>query len=219
MQPRRRPALVAGGRAVAPGARPRRVGRSAVGPAVAVGQLVATSRAACGAASAASWRVLSTLVVSVGRPRPVAAREPSRPWRRGPARRPRSPGGSRRPGRRAHRADRSGSGWRASVAGPLSELVDAAHRIEAPDYSVRVPRARARSAARCAVSAARSTRWPPASKSEDATRRRLLADVSHELRTPLAVIQGNLEALSTASTRPTRRTSPRSSTRRRCSPG
>ena len=32
-------------------------------------------------------------------------------------------------------------------------------------------------------------------ESEDATRRRLLADVSHELRTPLAVIQGNLEAL------------------------
>ena len=32
-------------------------------------------------------------------------------------------------------------------------------------------------------------------ETEDADRRRLLADVSHELRTPLAVIQGNLEAL------------------------
>lgn len=32
-------------------------------------------------------------------------------------------------------------------------------------------------------------------ESEDATRRRLLADVSHELRIPLAVIQGNVEAL------------------------
>ena len=81
-----------------------------------------------------------------------------------------------------------------SVGGPLSELADAARRIETADYSVRVserdrgPRD-LRSLGRAFNSMAARL------ESEDATRRRLLADVSHELRTPLAVIQGNLEAL------------------------
>jgi len=81
-----------------------------------------------------------------------------------------------------------------SVAGPLSELVDAAGRIEAADYSVRVPETdrgpgEMRGLGRAFNSMAARL------ESEDETRRRLLADVSHELRTPLAVIQGNLEAL------------------------
>ena len=80
------------------------------------------------------------------------------------------------------------------VGRPLSELVDAAGRIEAADYSVRVPepergRGDLRGLGRAFNSMAARL------ESEDATRRRLLADVSHELRTPLAVIQGNLEAL------------------------
>ncbi len=80
------------------------------------------------------------------------------------------------------------------VAGPLSELVDAAHRIEAADYSARVPeRERGRGDLRGLGRAFNS--MAARLESEDATRRRLLADVSHELRTPLAVIQGNLEAL------------------------
>jgi len=80
------------------------------------------------------------------------------------------------------------------VARPLSELVDAAGRVEAGDYSVRVPESpRARGELRGLGRAfnAMAARL----ETEDATRRRLLADVSHELRTPLAVIQGNLEAL------------------------
>jgi two-component system sensor histidine kinase BaeS len=81
-----------------------------------------------------------------------------------------------------------------TVGRPLSELVDAAGRIEAADYSVRVTepeggRGDLRGLARAFNDMAARL------ESEDATRRRLLADVSHELRTPLAVIQGNLEAL------------------------
>ncbi len=79
------------------------------------------------------------------------------------------------------------------VAEPLAELVGAAGRIEAADYTVRVSEDRGRSEMRQLSGAfnAMAARL----ESEDATRRRLLADVSHELRTPLAVVQGNLEAL------------------------
>ncbi len=79
------------------------------------------------------------------------------------------------------------------VAEPLSELVGAAGRIEAADYTVRVSEDRGRGEMRQLSGAfnAMAARL----ESEDATRRRLLADVSHELRTPLAVVQGNLEAL------------------------
>ena len=80
------------------------------------------------------------------------------------------------------------------VGRPLSALVDAAGRVEAGDYSVRVPEEqRGRGELRGLTRAfnAMTARLG----AEDAARRRLLADVSHELRTPLAVIQGNLEAL------------------------
>jgi two-component system, OmpR family, sensor histidine kinase BaeS len=79
------------------------------------------------------------------------------------------------------------------VGGPLSDLVDAAGRIEAADYSVRVREGDGRRELRRLSHAfnAMAARL----ESEDATRRRLLADIGHELRTPLAVIQGNLEAL------------------------
>ena len=87
-----------------------------------------------------------------------------------------------------------GIGIARRVGRPLSELVDAAGRIEAADYSVRVAepeggRGDLRGLTRAFNDMAARL------ESEDATRRRLLADVSHELRTPLAVIQGNLEAL------------------------
>ena len=86
-----------------------------------------------------------------------------------------------------------GIGIARGVGRPLSELVDAAGRIEAADYTVRVSEDRSRGDLRRLSGAfnAMATRL----ESEDATRRRLLADVSHELRTPLAVVQGNLEAL------------------------
>jgi two-component system, OmpR family, sensor histidine kinase BaeS len=81
-----------------------------------------------------------------------------------------------------------------SVGGPLSELVDAAHRIEMADYSVRV-RERDRGPRDLRSLGRAFNSMAARLEAEDATRRRLLADVSHELRTPLAVIQGNLEAL------------------------
>ncbi len=79
------------------------------------------------------------------------------------------------------------------VGEPLAELLGAAGRIEAADYTVRVSEDRGRGEMRQLSGAfnAMAARL----ESEDATRRRLLADVSHELRTPLAVVQGNLEAL------------------------
>ena len=80
------------------------------------------------------------------------------------------------------------------VAGPLGELVDAAHRIEAGDYAVRVAE-RERGPGEMRGLGRAFNGMAERLESEDATRRRLLADVSHELRTPLAVIQGNLEAL------------------------
>jgi two-component system, OmpR family, sensor histidine kinase BaeS len=81
-----------------------------------------------------------------------------------------------------------------SVGRPLSDLVDAAGRIEAADYSVRVAEPRAGRGELRGLTRAFND-MAARLEAEDATRRRLLADVSHELRTPLAVIQGNLEAL------------------------
>lgn len=80
------------------------------------------------------------------------------------------------------------------VGRPLSELVDAAGRIEAADYSVRVTESPRGGSDLRGLSHAFNA-MAERLEAEDATRRRLLADVSHELRTPLAVIQGNLEAL------------------------
>ena len=80
------------------------------------------------------------------------------------------------------------------VGRPLSELVDAANRIEAADYTVRVDESPTGGSDLRGLSRAFNS-MAERLEAEDATRRRLLADVSHELRTPLAVIQGNLEAL------------------------
>ena len=80
------------------------------------------------------------------------------------------------------------------VGRPLSDLVDAAGRVEAGDYSVRVPESPAARGELRGLSRA-FNEMTARLETEAATRRRLLADISHELRTPLAVIQGNLEAL------------------------
>ena len=75
---------------------------------------------------------------------------------------------------------------------PVAELIEAASRVEAGDYAVRVsahgPR-EMRSLARSFN--AMTTRL----QTNDAQRRAMLADVTHELRTPLTIIQGNLEGL------------------------
>ena len=78
------------------------------------------------------------------------------------------------------------------VVVPLGDLIDAAEKIEAGNYAVRVrPRGprELRSLARAFNSM--SARL----ESSEQQRQQLLADVTHELRTPLTVVQGNLEAL------------------------
>src|SRR5688500_17058067 len=78
------------------------------------------------------------------------------------------------------------------VVVPLGDLIDAAEKVEAGNYAVRVrPRGprELRSFARAFNSM--SARL----ESSEVQRQQLLADVTHELRTPLTVVQGNLEAL------------------------
>ena len=78
------------------------------------------------------------------------------------------------------------------TAAPVSDLVEAAARVESGDFTARVeergPR-EVRSLARAFT--AMSARL----EETDEARRRLLADVSHELRTPLTVLQGTLEGM------------------------
>lgn len=76
----------------------------------------------------------------------------------------------------------------------LGDLVDAAGRVEAGDYAVRVPEARRGPPELRHLGRAFNT-MTARLEADAAQRRRLLADVSHELRTPLAVVQGNLEAV------------------------
>jgi len=85
-----------------------------------------------------------------------------------------------------------GSGVR-RMTRPMSNLIDAARRIESGDYSAKVPEWGSpdiRSVARAFNSM--SARL----KSMDEQRRSFLADVTHELRTPLSVIRGQAEAIS-----------------------
>ncbi len=80
------------------------------------------------------------------------------------------------------------------LALPFGDLIEAAGRLEAGDYSVRVadyghgPRELKSLVGAFNSMAARL-------ETDEAQRRSLLADVSHELRTPLAVLQGELEAM------------------------
>jgi signal transduction histidine kinase len=74
----------------------------------------------------------------------------------------------------------------------LDGLMEAAGRIEAGDYAVRVAERGPREV-RALVRAFNS--MSARLKKTDEQRRHLLADVTHELRTPLAVIQGNLEGI------------------------
>ncbi len=78
------------------------------------------------------------------------------------------------------------------AAGPVGDLVEAAGRVQAGDYTVRVPERGAREIR----GLARAFNQMAERLATDADRRRaLLADVSHELRTPLAILQGNLEGM------------------------
>ena len=75
---------------------------------------------------------------------------------------------------------------------PVGDLIDASGRVEAGDFSTRVPETGLREVRTLARAFnAMSARLEEAEQE----RRTALADVSHELRTPLTVIQGNLEAI------------------------
>jgi signal transduction histidine kinase len=75
---------------------------------------------------------------------------------------------------------------------PIADIMEAAGRVEAGDYSARVREDGPRDLRRLARAFnAMSTRLA----SDADQRRQLLADVSHELRTPLSVIQGNVEGI------------------------
>lgn len=79
------------------------------------------------------------------------------------------------------------------MTAPMSNLIDAARRIESGDYSARVPEwgsPDVRSVARAFNSMSERL------KAADDQRRTFLADVTHELRTPLSVIRGQAEAIS-----------------------
>ena len=80
---------------------------------------------------------------------------------------------------------------RATTA-PIGELMEAAGRVEAGDYSARV-KERGPGDVRAMIRSFNSM----AAKLQDNAQQRqaLLADVTHELRTPLTIIQGNLEGL------------------------
>jgi two-component system sensor histidine kinase BaeS len=79
-------------------------------------------------------------------------------------------------------------------AGPFGDLIEAAGRVEAGDYSarVRVPNHGWREL-KGLMEAFNS--MAAQLETDEEQRRTLLADVSHELRTPLAVLRGGLEAM------------------------
>src|SRR5205814_7891536 len=84
------------------------------------------------------------------------------------------------------------SGGLRRMAQPMSNLIEAARRIESGDYSAQVPEwgsSDLRSVARAFNSM--SSRL----KTIDEQRRNFMADVTHELRTPLSVIRGQAEAI------------------------
>jgi signal transduction histidine kinase len=78
------------------------------------------------------------------------------------------------------------------TAAPIGDVMEAADRVAAGDYSVRVE-ARGTGEVRRLVES--FNEMAARLQTDEDQRRHLLADVAHELRTPLAVVRGNLEAL------------------------
>ncbi len=78
------------------------------------------------------------------------------------------------------------------VTMPVGDLMEAAGRVEAGDYSARVHERGPREVRRLVRAFNNMT---GRLQSDEAQRRRLLADITHELRTPLSVIQGHLEGV------------------------
>jgi two-component system OmpR family sensor kinase/two-component system sensor histidine kinase BaeS len=78
------------------------------------------------------------------------------------------------------------------MAAPVGDVMEAADRVAAGDYSTRLQERGPREMRRLARSFNAMAQRLQASEEQ---RHNLLADVTHELRTPLSVIQGNLEGL------------------------
>jgi signal transduction histidine kinase len=78
------------------------------------------------------------------------------------------------------------------TAVPLSDVMEAADRVAAGEYGVRIDERGSREMRRLARSFNAMTERLGTSEEQ---RRILLADVAHELRTPLSVIQGNAEGM------------------------
>jgi two-component system OmpR family sensor kinase/two-component system sensor histidine kinase BaeS len=79
-----------------------------------------------------------------------------------------------------------------STLRPLSDLMDAAARVERGDFTARVP-VRGPRDVRALIRSFNA--MAERLQANEDTRRNLLADVTHELRTPLTIIQGNLEGV------------------------
>jgi signal transduction histidine kinase len=75
---------------------------------------------------------------------------------------------------------------------PVGDVMEAAERVAAGDYAVRVAE---RGPGEVRALARSFNAMTERLQANDEQRRRLLADVTHELRTPLTVVQGNLEAM------------------------
>jgi signal transduction histidine kinase len=78
------------------------------------------------------------------------------------------------------------------VAAPVADVMEAADRVAAGDYEVRVDERGSREVRRLGRA---FNEMAERLGTNEIRRRQLLADVTHELRTPLSVIQANLEAL------------------------
>ena len=77
-------------------------------------------------------------------------------------------------------------------AGPVADVMQAADRVAAGDYGVRVAEQGSGDVRRLARA---FNEMAERLGSNEERRRQLLADIGHELRTPLSVIQANLEAI------------------------
>jgi signal transduction histidine kinase len=78
------------------------------------------------------------------------------------------------------------------VGSPIGDIVEAADRVSAGDFSIRVTERGPpplRSIARA------FNKMTDGLQTQDRQRRHLMADIAHELRTPLTVVQGRLEGL------------------------
>jgi signal transduction histidine kinase len=78
------------------------------------------------------------------------------------------------------------------TAAPIGDVMEAADRVAAGDYSVRVDVRGSGEVRRLAES---FNEMATRLQAHEEQRRHLLADVAHELRTPLAIVRGNLEAM------------------------